>query len=384
MRWSAPPLRVQLALAMAACVLGTVAIGYGGLTLHDAWQTGQVLADLPADARRAQDALLALQMPEREDLAALLREAERFQPALAGAEDRALAVLSAVAIACGVVASLWLAVRLSRPLEDVAAAARRIAAGDLSARARPHHHGAGEIAQLAADFNAMARTIETAALELRANSAAIAHELRTPLTILRGRLQGTLDGMFATGPAELRGLIEQVDQLGRIVDDLQTVSLAETGQLRLRTARIDLAEEVGRVLATLAPDLAAAGLAVTLDLQPAPATADPMRLRQVILALLDNARQHAASGRELRIETRAGPPAAVLRVLDRGPGFADGTHERAFDRFWRGDASRSRSTGGSGLGLSVVRAIAEAHGASARAMPREGGGAILEVALPSG
>ena len=377
------PLRVQLALAMAACVLGTVAIGYGGLTLHDAWQTERVLADLPPDARRAQDALLALRMPAVADLAALLREAERFQPALAGAEDRALAVLSLVAIAGGVLASLWLAVRLSRPLEELALAARRIAAGDLSARARTDRHGAGEIAQLAADFNAMARSIEAAERELRANSAAIAHELRTPLTILRGRLQGMLDGVFAIGPAELGGLVEQVDQLARIVDDLQTVSLAETGQLRLRTARIDLADEVRRVSATIVPDLEAAGLAVTLDLRPAPAVADPLRLRQVTLALLDNARRHAAAGGEVRIETRAGPPAAILRVLDRGPGFPDGTHDRAFDRFWRGDASRSRTTGGTGLGLSVVRAIAEAHGATARATAREGGGAVLEIALPS-
>jgi two-component system sensor histidine kinase AdeS len=146
---------------------------------------------------------------------------------------------------------------------------------------------------------------------------------------------------------------------------------------------MELATEVESLLPVIEPDLHALGMRLELDLRPAPVHADPQRLRQMLICLLDNARRYASEGGVVRIETHASGSAGVLRVLDRGAGFPPGGAARAFERFWRSEASRSRQTGGSGLGLSVVRAIAEAHGGRAHAANRPDGGAVLEVRLPA-
>jgi two-component system, OmpR family, sensor histidine kinase AdeS len=375
-------LRTQLALAMAFCVLAAVVFGYGGLTAFGEWQTQQQVKTLNPAARRAYDDLGADRAPNPQDLLALQNASRKIGAELETGQNWALLFLSLVAIGAGFGASVLLAARLARPLEEVAAAARRVAGGDLAARAPLRQRGAGEIAQLVDDFNHMAAELESFERELNESSAAIAHELRTPLTILRGRLQGMRDGVFQASEKEIIGLIQQVDALARIVDDLQTVSLATTGALDLRKARIDLAAEMDALMATVAPHLEAAGMCVELDLRAAPLDADAARLRQATVALLENARRHAASGGVVRVETFVDGAEARLRVLDRGPGFTADEALRVFERFWRADDSRSRDHGGSGLGLSVVEAIARAHGGHARALPREGGGAIFEIALP--
>jgi two-component system sensor histidine kinase BaeS/two-component system sensor histidine kinase AdeS len=273
--------------------------------------------------------------------------------------------------------------RLARPLEQVAHAARRVAQGDLDARAEPVRDSSLELRQLVDDFNRMADSLAASRRELKESTAAIAHELRTPLTILRGRLQGIHDGVFASGPAEITALIQQVESLSRVVEDLRVVSLAGAASLALERRSVELATEVENLLPVIEPDLHALGMRLELDLRPAPVHADPQRLRQMLICLLDNARRYASEGGVVRIETHSAGDAGVLRVLDRGAGFPPGGAERAFERFWRSEASRSRQTGGSGLGLSVVRAIADAHGGQAHAANRPDGGALLEVRLPA-
>jgi two-component system sensor histidine kinase AdeS len=270
---------------------------------------------------------------------------------------------------------------LSR-LHELAEAAGRIADGDLSTRADASR-AAGEISALIQDFNRMADALETSDRELQASAAAIAHELRTPLTILRGRLQGMVDGVFHGGGETLNGLILQVDHLSRIVDDLQTVSLAATGALTLRPVAIDLAAEIEAASALMAAEFAAANMRIDLDLRPADVVADPARVRQAALALMTNARTHAAEGGAVRIETARDGANAVLRVHDRGRGLSDGDKTKAFERFWRSDAVDAPVQPGQGLGLSVVQAIARAHGGAARVFDREGGGATFELSLPA-
>jgi two-component system sensor histidine kinase AdeS len=376
-------LRTQLTLGMLIFFVGVFAFIHGGNLTLDVWLTSRYENNLPPAAQRAVRDLEALRLPDPADLRVLKEASEAGYAQWLLYSNLGLGVLTVLA-AC---VALWLAMgvgqRLARPIERVAQAARRVAQGELDARAEPGRDSSLELRQLVDDFNRMADSLAASRRELKESTAAIAHELRTPLTILRGRLQGIHDGVFASGPAEITALIQQVDSLSRVVDDLRVVSLAGANSLALQRRQVELATEVESLLPVIEPDLHALGMRLELDLRPAPVHADPQRLRQMLICLLDNARRYASEGGVVRIETHASGSTGVLRVLDRGAGFPPGGAERAFERFWRSEASRSRQTGGSGLGLSVVRAIAEAHGGQAFAANRPDGGAVLEVRLPA-
>lgn len=274
-----------------------------------------------------------------------------------------------------------LARRIIRPLEAVATALRSITAGDFSARAQIEQKGFGETETLIEDFNAMAWRLETAEAELRFSNSAIAHELRTPLTILRGRLQGLADGAFAPTPELFRNLIAHVDGLSHLVEDLRALGLASAGHLDLRLEEIDLAREVRTTAEAIETEMAIAGLKIEYNLSMVHCLADRNRIRQAVLAILDNARRYAPNSR-VRLETFTDGPVGTIRCADNGPGLPPGNPEKVFERFWRAEQSRSRSSGGSGLGLSVVRAIARAHGGDATASNSPGNGFSIDITLP--
>lgn len=379
-------LSAQLVAAMTAVVVLSVIIMIGGMALYYLILDKVLRLQMPPQALAAYHAIKSNQLPQPADFRVLLDVHKGMEPQLSLMELGALAVCGAVALTAGVAAALWFARRISEPLHRVAATARRVAGGDLGARViQPElgGGGAGETHQLIADFNLMADELQRAERDMRESVAAIAHELRTPLTVLRGRLQGMSDGVFVPDSKGLAGLILQVDSLTQIVEDLRTLSLAMAGRLLLQPAALDLAEEIDAAVDALAPDFTAAGLTIERDLRAAPVRADAARLRQVLLVMLENARRYALAGGVARVETRRGEGMVYLRVLDRGPGLRLGEEERVFERFWRADESRSRDAGGTGLGLAVVKAIAEAHGGSAIAFARPGGGACFEIRLPA-
>ncbi len=378
-------LSAQLVAAMTAVVVLSVIIMIGGMALYYLILDKVLRLQMPPQALAAYHAIEANKIPQPADFQVLLDVHKGLETQLSLMELGALAVCGAVALTAGVAAALWFARSISDPLHRVAATARRVAGGDLGARVlQPETGGgAGETHQLIADFNRMADEMQRAERDMRESVAAIAHELRTPLTVLRGRLQGISDGVFVPDSKGLAGLILQVDSLTQIVEDLRTLSLAMAGRLMLQPASLDLAQEIEAAVDALAPDFNAAGLTIERDLRPAPVRADPARLRQVLLVMLENARRYALAGGVARVETRRGEGMVYLRVLDRGPGLRVGDEERVFERFWRADESRSRDAGGTGLGLAVVKAIAEAHGGTAIAFARPGGGACFEIRLPA-
>ncbi|RUY27360.1 HAMP domain-containing protein [Mesorhizobium sp. M7A.F.Ca.US.001.04.1.1] len=274
-----------------------------------------------------------------------------------------------------------LARKVVQPLAVVATAARSIAAGDFSARAEIAEKGFGEAELLIADFNTMASRLERAEAELRFSNSAIAHELRTPLTILRGRLQGLADGVFMPSDELFGNLISHVDDLSRLVEDLRTLGLVNAGRLELQIESIDLSQEADAVIAAIEPELRDAGIVVQRGLSPVQAEVDSARIRQAMLAILDNVRRYAA-GSVVRVETSCTDRIGLIRICDTGPGLPEGTHETIFERFWRLDASRSRAGGGTGLGLSVVRGIARAHGGDVLARSGPEDGTAIEISLP--
>lgn len=272
--------------------------------------------------------------------------------------------------------ALWVSRRIVHPLRALGDAARNIAGGDLATRVEEISDAHGETALLIADFNAMAGRLQGMSEDLSTWNAQIAHELRTPLTILRGRLQGAQDGVFPLDAQLIAGLLQQVDGLTRLVEDLRSVSLADSGRLELRLAEVNLASEMQALVPTLAAMLAPAGFGLALDLQPGSVQADPARLRQAIIALVENARRHADPC-VIRIETYFTDALASVSVIDEGPGLRAGFENRAFDPFAR-DTQR---TPGTGLGLAVVRAIARAHNGDA-AYGRSGTRSIFRLTLP--
>lgn len=286
-----------------------------------------------------------------------------------------LALFAAGAIA------LKLATRILSPLNSLAESARRIAKGDLTARAMPGDQSLGETAVLVADFNAMAQRLQDMTEDMVSWNAAIAHELRTPLTVLRGRLQGLADGVFVLDDVLIRNLLLQIDGLSRLVDDLRLVTLADSGRLELKVETIPLAEEIRSVGELLKPSFAQAGFSLEMNLIDLAIVGDGARIRQALLALLDNAQRYAKPGR-IDISMLKLDRSAIVRIEDEGPGLPPEFAKQAFDKFTRGEPTRSRRSGGSGLGLSVVRAIAEAHEGQVTYRSSSRGGAVFELTLP--
>lgn len=293
-------------------------------------------------------------------------------------------ILAATVIALAIASyvALKLSQRILTPLNSVARNLREVAQGNLQARATLDEHAQGETAQLVRDFNAMAERLQDMTREREFWNAAIAHELRTPVTILRGRLQGLAEGVFSPSSEIFEGLLRQVEGLSRLIEDLRVVSLNDSGHLEVQRVTVRLADELGSVLQAFAMPLAGKGfdLRSALDANLL-VECDAVRIRQALMALLENALQHADPG-ELRVRLHQANGLCHLSVEDDGPGIDSALAADIFEAFRRGDPSRSRKSGGSGLGLAVVKAIAEAHGGHAAVQP-SGMGSTFVISWPT-
>lgn len=302
------------------------------------------------------------------------------QVAPAGADGFILIGVCLLGLGFAVFSAVRLARRILQPLHAVAGAARRIAAGDLDARAARDERQIGETGMLVDDFNGMAERLDRMARDVIVWNATIAHELRTPLTILRGRLQGIADGVFQADETTIRRLLGHVDALARLVEDLRVVSLVDSGHMPLEPARVDLAAEIEEIATLVRPELHKAGFQLLLNLPPCYAQLDRARLQQALLALLDNATRHADPC-TLRIDLKRTEESVTIGVVDQGPGMSADFAEQAFGLFSRGEVAREK-TRGTGLGLSVVRAIARAHGGDVRYV-RSGSDCAFVMTFPS-
>ena len=299
----------------------------------------------------------------------VMSESETWFPS--GPEWLVIIAASIAGTGLATYAAVRLARRIVTPLQAVAVSARKIANGDLSARVEDGDRSLGEAALLIDDFNLMAANLEKASAGVSHWNALIAHELRTPVTILSGRLQGLVDGVFAPDPELLRSLQAQAQGLARLVEDLRTVSLFDSGHLDLVFETVDLADELQAVIHLMEPGLKERGFSLDVSLQAGLCQIDPARLRQVLVALLENARRHATPG-VLRVALDLTLMDGEITVADRGPGIPSEFVEHAFTPFRR-SAPPDTPRRGSGLGLAVVRAIAQAHGGEASYAHVDGG-----------
>ena len=266
--------------------------------------------------------------------------------------------------------------RTAAPIAEVMSAADRVADGDYAVRVETRANG--EVGRLVESFNAMTTRLELNETQRRNLFADVAHELRTPLSIIRGNTEGMLDGVYPRDHEHLGTVLDATAVMSRLLDDLRTLSLTDTGALRLHKQTTDVAELLEDVSYAFSPRAAEAGVTFSLasSLLP-PLDVDPVRVRQVLENLLDNALRHTPRGGTIRIEVGWEGPAALFRVADTGRGIPAEALPHVFDRFWK-----SADSGGSGLGLAIARGLVEAHGGKIRADSVVDRGTVVSFTLP--
>lgn len=304
-------------------------------------------------------------------------------PSIASSDWITVGVLVLTVIPFIVVLGLRAARPLSAQVSRLAAAAGSVARGEFSTRAEKVEKAPAELIQLTENFNAMTGQLERYDRELRASHVAMAHELRSPLTAAIGRLQGMIDGVFEPEPQQLNMVMKQLRHLSRLTDELHLLSLADAGQLQLTPVTLNLTDLLLERAAWLKPQAEVAGMAIEINpSQPYTCVGDPFRLAQVFTILMENALRYAAEGARLEVNVRKLAGGIEIAFRDFGPGVTAGFLPDMFERFTRAESSRARDSGGSGLGLSIARAICVAHGGTIRATLPDSGGLQISVFLP--
>ncbi|MFG1624259.1 sensor histidine kinase [Kribbella sp. NPDC049227] len=273
--------------------------------------------------------------------------------------------------------------RLVRPIVALTGAAQRMRNGDHAARVPVT--GKDEVARLGHAFNAMAESIQQHDHQRKAMVSDVAHELRTPLANIKGYLVASEDGVVPLDRELVTSLLEETGLLEHLVADLQDLALADAGMLRLHQAPRDLSELAQQVVSAHRPAAETAGVSLTADVpESAPASIDSARIRQALGNLVSNAIRFTSSGGQVVLGVRRVADGYDLTVTDNGSGIADEHLPHLFDRFYRAEQSRNRTTGGSGLGLAITKHLAEAHGGRITVTSRPGDGSVFTIWVPAG
>jgi two-component system sensor histidine kinase BaeS len=295
----------------------------------------------------------------------------------------AFALVAGFVVLLAAVISLMLARRMTKPLSLLTQATHQLAAGTFTARVPVTSQD--EMGQLARDFNSLALALEKSELTRRQWVADISHELRTPLAILRGEIEALQDGIRQPGQDTFQSLHGEVLRLSRLVDDLYQVSLSDVGALSYRKTDLDLGAVLQETVDLYRPRFMSKEISLKLELSTsnsAPVFGDPERLHQLFANLLDNALKYTDSGGSLQIILQRHDRVVTVDFQDSAPAVSKEELGKLFDRLYRVESSRNRSTGGAGLGLTICRNVVEAHGGNISAQTSRLGGVWLRVELP--
>ncbi len=304
-----------------------------------------------------------------------------------------LFVLCAYALAMTIGPAQIMGRGLSRRLEAIELAAHRTAGGELTARVPVAGHD--ELAALAREFNRMAVALEEANARRdriedsrRDLFASISHDLRTPLASIRVMVEAMSDGVVSDAKTRDRYLQTtslEIQHLSALIDDLFELTTIESGELHLRLETLRVEDVVSEAIDAVRPQLERAGINLAFEPDPgtAPVLVDPLRLNRVLANLLQNAIRHTPYDGTITLHTASAGPAVEVVIADSGEGIASEDLPHVFDRFYRGEKSRSRDRGGSGLGLSIARGIIEAHGGAISVESSSGRGARFAFTLPA-
>ncbi len=263
--------------------------------------------------------------------------------------------------------------RMSVPLDEMLAASEKVAEGDYSVRVE--EKGWPETRSLVHGFNAMVEKLQASDHQRRAMLADVTHELRTPLTVIQGNVEGMLDGLYPADEGQLKSILEETQLLSRLVDDLRTLALAESGTLQVKREPTELADLIRETVIGFGSRAEAASVKLETSLaETPPVEVDPVRVREVLQNLLANALRYSPAGGTIRVCYDG----VSISVEDDGPGIPPADLPHVFERFYK-----SSDSGGMGLGLSIARVLVEAHGGTIHAENRIEGGTRISFTLPS-
>jgi len=307
-----------------------------------------------------------------------LDEDQRFKASINSA--LVLGGLVATLVALGL--SFFISTRMTKPLSLMTVSAKKMEQGDLSQRIEVK--GQDEISQLGEAFNHLSMALARQE-NLRKNlTADIAHELRTPLTTLRTHLEAVLDGVMPPSKENLQSMHEEILRLTRLVDDLGKLAEAESGALKLNLNEEDIHTLIKKVTANMQPLFQEKGVKLVTELNAGQSRLkiDKDKVQQVLLNLLSNALKFTPSGGEVKVTTATAADKLIISVKDTGIGISKKEQGLIFERFYRVDKSRSRATGGSGIGLTVAKEMVRMHGGDIKVKSRLGEGSEFSVILP--
>ncbi|OAI50816.1 histidine kinase [Betaproteobacteria bacterium SCGC AG-212-J23] len=294
---------------------------------------------------------------------------------------RASWIIAALALALAALVALVLARIFLQPLKRVATATHRLAAGDYSTRVAVTSRD--ELGRLAEDFNRLAQALERNEELRRRFMADVSHELRTPLAVLRAALEALEDGVRPLTRESVAALQGEVAALGKLVEDLYQLALADVGALSYRKERSDVADVLEQAVEPFAARLAERGLGLESRFEPGlNVMADTNRLAQAFRNLLENSARYTDAGGKVRVTARRNGAGVKIDFEDSSPGVPADALPRLFERFYRVEGSRSRANGGAGLGLAIVRSVVEAHGGAVEAGASPLGGLRVTISLP--
>ena len=268
--------------------------------------------------------------------------------------------------------------RTARPIGEVMDAAGKVAEGDLSARADVQ--GPADVRDLARSFNRMAERLEVNERQRRNLLADVAHELRTPLSVIRARVEGMRDGLYEPDPEHLALIEEETRVMARLLDDLQLLSNAEAGSLRLHRERLGPRDLVVSAESAFSTQAAEAGVAIVLEAEEGlpVVDVDPIRIGEVLSNLVSNALRHTPPDGTITLAAARGDGGVMFSVTDTGKGIRAEELPYVFDRF-----AKSAESGGVGLGLAIAKSLVEAHGGTIAAESLPEGGTTIRFILPS-
>ncbi len=284
--------------------------------------------------------------------------------------------------AVGIVLIAFISRRILAPVQALGGAAQRLGQGDLGQRVPAS--GPSEIRDLGNTFNTMAENLQAAELQRRNLAADVAHELRTPLSNIQGYLDAVHDGLLQPDQATIATVRQQTTLLVALVEDLRLLALAEAGSLALQIRPESLQDLLDASIEAFRPRAEAKDIRLVLDIAGGltEVALDRTRISQVVGNLLENAIVNTPEGGVVTVTAETGPSAATISVSDTGPGITPEDVDKVFDRFYRVDPSRSRATGGAGLGLTIARQLIEAHGGAIWVDSVIGPGATFIFTLP--
>lgn len=300
------------------------------------------------------------------------------------ASGLALSIALGAAVLAALAVSLVLTRRIGASLSALTAAAQQVSGGRFEARVPAPNMGR-EFEELVDAFNQMAARLEESENLRHRLLTDVAHELRTPVATLNAYLEGLEDGLTELNPETVALLRAQGTRLTRLAEDLSAVTKAESGELALSLIATDPAELLGLAQLAARGRAEAAGVDITLDIEPGlpHVHADPQRMAQVLGNLVDNALRHTPAGGRVTLAGAGSGARVTLTVTDTGEGIVAEHLPHVFERFYRADTARDRASGGSGVGLAITKALVQAHHGDIRAQSAgKGAGARFVITLP--